>query len=184
MITKLDKAASKYANAYLNVYFADVTEESCANFLTMIDFMRLNKKFYAYLSIPHLPFEEKQKFIDKLVDVFKLTKNQHKLIMLLLINRKFEILELVVQRIVDLFHRHKGIIKLQVSTSHEIDEKQKKLILYFIKNKLQMNAIIDFSVAAKLICGIKIKGKTFVWEKSVIKYLNDIKKKDILQVEL
>ncbi|KKQ32621.1 MAG: ATP synthase subunit delta [candidate division TM6 bacterium GW2011_GWF2_37_49] len=184
MITKLDKVASKYAKAYLNVYLAEMTEEACANFLTMTNFLRLNKKFYAYLSIPHLPFEEKQKFIDKLVEVFKLTKNHHKLIMLLLINRKFEILELVVQKIVNLFHMHKGIIKLQVYTSHEINEKQKQLIFNFIKNTLQMNAIIDFSVAAKLICGIKIKGATFVWEKSVTKYLNDIKKKDILQVEL
>jgi ATP synthase F1 delta subunit len=184
MITKLDKVASKYAKAYFNVYFAEITEISCQKLLTMVDFLRINKKFYAYLSIPHLPFEEKQNFIDKLVEVFKLTKDQHKLMTLLLLNKKIDLLELVVQKIVDLFHQHEGIINLQVFTSHDVDSNQKQDISNFIKNKLKINALIDFSVTKKLICGIKIKGKTFVWEKSVIKYLNDIKKKDILQVEL
>lgn len=184
MITKLDKVASKYANAYVNIYIDNLTEEACDNFLKMADFLRANKRFSAYLSIPHLSFEEKQKFIDKLVEVFKLTKNQHTLINLLLINKKFEILGLVIQKIVDLFHQNKGIVKLQVYTSHDVNENQKKQIFDFIKNKLKMNALVDFYTTKKLICGIKIKGKTFVWEKSVIKYLNEIKKKDILQVEL
>lgn len=184
MITRLDKIASKYAHAYMNVYLTEINDASCQKFLTMIDFLRANKKFYAYLSIPHLPFDEKQKFVDKLTEALKMAPDQHKLITLLLLNKKIEILELVVLKIVDLFHQNKGIVNLQVFTSHDIDANQKQHIFDFIKNKLKINAIVDFSIAKKLICGIKIKGKTFVWEKSVIKYLNDIKKKDILQVEL
>lgn len=184
MITKLDKTASKYAQAYTNLYLEELTSTGCQNLLKMTKFLNQNKRFYAYLSIPNLPFNEKLKFVGKLTEVFNLTQNQKRLVNLLLINKRIEILATVVQKIIEIFDQHRGITPLQVYTSHEIDEKQKQQIFGFIKNKLKINAVVDFLVNKKLICGVKIKGSTFVWEKSVSKYLNYIKKKDISQVEL
>lgn len=184
MITKLDKTASKYAQAYVNLYMEELTDTTCQNLLQMTNFLNQNKKFYAYLSIPHLSFDEKLKFISKLTKNFNLTENQERLVNLLLVNKQFEILGLVVQKIITIFNQHRGTTTLQVYTSHKIGENQRQQILSFIKNKLNINAVVDFLVNTKLICGIKIKGPTFVWEKSVSKYLNYIKKKDISQVEL
>jgi ATP synthase F1 delta subunit len=184
MLTQVDKNAKKYALAYTSLYFSELNDNSIQNFLNLANFLKNNSSFYAYLSIPHLAFGEKQNFVTKLSEAFKLTQNQYHLASLLLKNKKIEMLGPVLQKIVTEYNNRKGIIKLKVYTSHDVNDIQKRIISEFIKSKLKINAIIDFLINKNLVCGIKIKSENLLWEKSVVKYLRDIKKNGILQVEL
>jgi F-type H+-transporting ATPase subunit delta len=184
MITEIDAIAKKYAIAYLNLYFNKLTEDIIKNLAAMKKFLYKNKNFYAYLCIPRLSLEMKLDFVDRLCKAFRLTKNEIKLMHVLIEQKRIDLLDAILKRIIEEYHVKKGIVLLKACTSHEANDIQKGKITSFIQRLIKKDIVIDFYIDKNLINGIRIKDTTLLWEHSVRKHLKKLKNNLYQQVEL
>lgn len=175
MYAQTDSIAKKYAVAYLNLYFYELTDEMIDNLLKLKSFLYKNKRFYAILSIPKLSIEEKLKFVDHICKIFNLSKNKILLIQTLIKQKRVSLLDTILKKIAEEYYIRKGIVSLKIYTSHEIDNNQKNIITNFVKNLIKKNTQLSFYVNENLINGIRIKSSNLLWEHSVKKHLNFLK---------
>ncbi len=175
MYTQSNSLAKKYAIAYLNVYFDQITDEMVNNLLNLKSFLHKNRMFYAVLSIPKLSMTEKLKFTDLVCKVFDLSKSKTLLIHLLIEQKRVYLLDAILGRIAEEYFIKKGIVSLQICTSHEVNSNQKNIITNFANNLIKKDTRLSFCVNKKLINGIRIKSNNLLWEHSVKKHLNFFK---------
>jgi F-type H+-transporting ATPase subunit delta len=175
MLTEIESIAKKYAIAYLNLYFNELSSKMIGDLARLRKFLYKNRNFYAYLSMPKLSANTKLNFIDRLCNAFNLAHGEVRLIHLLIEQNRIELLDAILKKIVEEYHIKKGIVLLSVYVSHEIDEKQKAIINEFVQNLIKKNIEIRFLIDKNLINGIRIKSSTQLWENSARKHLKILK---------
>jgi len=175
MLTQIESVAKKYALAYLNLYFNELSDKMIYDLSRLKKFLYKNKSFYAYLSMPKLSTGAKLNFIDRLCKVFNLAHGEIRLIHLLIEQNRIELLDATLKKIIEEYHVKKGVVLLTVYTSHDVDEKQKIIIDKFIQNLIKKNIEIKFFIDKNLINGIRIKSSTLLWENSARKHLKILK---------
>lgn len=181
MLTQIDSISKKYAIAYLNLYFNQMTDDAISNLIKLKKFLYKNKKFHAYLGIPKLSVETKINFIDRLCKAFNLSENEINFIHVLIKQKRIELINPIFKKIIELYYIQKNIFLVNVCTSCTINDKQKSIIINFVHNLIKKEDIkINFCVDKNLISGIKIKSNTLLWEHSVRKHLK-ILKNNLLQ---
>jgi ATP synthase F1 delta subunit len=177
MIVLESQLAKKYAIAFLNV----CDKESHVVHLEVIsafyDFTTSNKVFQAILNLPSLPMEKKHKIIKHVSEKLYLCQNIKKLVFLLLKDKRIDMLDEILKKII-LFRKQKlKKYHFSVSVSHKVTEDEKNKIIKFITSLVNTEITTSFIVDVSLIGGIKIKGNTFLWERSIAKQLREIEQK-------
>lgn len=175
MLTQIESISKKYALAYLNLYINDLTDTMVEDLARLRKFLYKNKKLYAFLSIPKLSLEMKADFVDRLCDAFKLAHNENRLIRLLIKQKRIDLLDPVLKKIIEEYHIKKGEILLNVYTSHEVNDAQKIIIHDFVQNFVKEKIELKFFLDKSLINGIRIKSYRRLWEHSVRKHLKKFK---------
>jgi F-type H+-transporting ATPase subunit delta len=175
MYAQNDSLAKKYAVAYLNIYFHEITDEKINNLLNLKSFLHKHRMFYAILSIPKFSLQEKLKFTDLVCKVFNLGKSKILLIHLLIEQKRIYLLSAILKKIVEEYYIKKGIIPLQICVSHEIDNYHKNIIINFAKKLIQKEIRTNFCINKNLINGVRIKSNNLLWEHSIKKHLNFLK---------
>jgi ATP synthase F1 delta subunit len=180
MREKIDTLSKKYAQAYINCYTNDITLENIKRLEKFSNFLITNQHFYAYLNIPNISYEYKKTIILNSVEYFNLPNSIEKLLFIMFLHKRIDLLDQVIQKIIILYQNKNNIISCNVTTSHQLSNQEESCVESFIKKFFSNNAIISFSIDKKLISGIKINSDTLLWERSIAKKLNDIKN-DLLQ---
>ncbi len=174
--------AKKYAIAFLNLFFDEITDTYVHRLLSLDEFLKKNKSFYIYLGIPTIPYLVKQKALNRLAQVFEFNKPLRRLMFLLLDQGRIEILDKVIEKIVVIYRQRKNIELFKISSSHQMTELEKDNVIKFVKYIAKGGVITDFIVDEKLIAGLRIQSNTFLWERSIAKQLRDIKRSIFKQV--
>ena len=184
MIVAPEIIAKKYAAAFFNVYLHEINEEFLKKISLLKDFFSANRGFFIYFDNVSNKTKEKELALKKIVDHFGLSKGMQQLLELLIKHKRSGIVESTITYI------HKSYLKIQntlafsVKTSHHLQKQEKKHIIDFIKHSIDVNTVqAEFFVQPKLICGVRVKGETFLWERSIHKLLNQIKINTLQQVE-
>ena len=178
MQVRINLIAKKYAVAFLDLFFDQLSDSYIDKIIELENFLKKNQLFYIYLRIPSLPYSVKQKALDKLVYAFDLGESGKRLIFLLLDQRRIEILDKILNKIVVLYRLRKKIELFKVLSSHDLSKTEKEKVLKFIKNVANGQVIANFFVDEKLITGLRVQSNAFLWERSVAKQLRDVKKLD------
>ena len=175
MLTQIDSIAKKYALAYLNLYLDELTDKMVDDLAKLRKFLYKNKNLYAYLSIPKLSLKTKLSFVDRLCDAFHLAQGEIRLIRLLMEQKRIDLLDTTLKKIIEEYHIKKGVVLLNVYTSHETNDTQKAIIKNFVHNLIKQKIEIKFFTDKSLISGIRIKSSTLMWEHSVRKHIKKFK---------
>lgn len=175
MLTQIESVAKKYALAYLNLYMDELTDKMVDDLAKLKKFLYKNKNLYAYLSIPKLSLETKLSFIDRLCNAFHLAQGENRLLRLLIEQKRIDLLDATLKKIIEEYHIKKGVVLLNIYTSHEINEPQKVILNDFIHNLIKQKIEIKFFINKNLINGIRIKSSTLMWEHSVRKHIKKFK---------
>ena len=175
MLTQIESIAKKYALAYLNLYINELTDQMVEDLNKLRNFLYKNKKLYAYLSIPKLSLETKLNFIDRICDAFNLSHSEITLMHLLVKQKRIELLDPTLKKIISEYHIKKGEVLTNVYTSHEINDTQKIIIHDFVQNHVKEKVELKFFIDKNLINGIRIKSYRRLWEQSVRKHLKKFK---------
>ncbi|MFH1254799.1 MAG: ATP synthase F1 subunit delta [bacterium] len=175
MLTQIESVAKKYALAYLNLYIDELTNDMVEDLSRLKTFLHKNKKLYAYLSIPKLSLETKLNFIDRLCNAFNLSDSEITLMHLLVKQKRIDLLDPTLKKIIAEYHIKKGEVLTNVYTSHEINDKQKIVISNFVQNHVKEKVELQFFIDKSLINGIRIKSSRRLWEHSVRKHIKKFK---------
>lgn len=185
MIVTLENVAKRYSQAFFNIHEKDCSEKMIASLAAFKIFLHTHNWCMTYLSLSSLACEQKQGFIAKLANHFKLPDSFVWLINVLVKQGRMDFLPLIIKHIISRYYRQHGIIRFAVSSSHVLDEHGKKNVETFLARALpDKKAELTFVVDPKLIVGIRIKGGAFLWERSVYKNLRRMKHHFSRQVQL
>lgn len=178
------RISRKYAQAFLNVFFDQISNDCIKKLEKLEKFLKENKLFFVYLRIPSIPVQAKQDALNKFIEFFGLCEPFEKLIFLLLSHGRIDFLDEVVSKILTLYRSKKHIQFFKISTSHALEEKEKERVIKFVKGLASGEVVCKFLVDAKIIAGMRIQSEAFLWERSVAKQLRDVKRSIFKQVGL
>lgn len=189
MIVVESKIAKRYATAFLRV-----TETQPALMETLgafLHFLKTHSIFLATLNVPSISLEKKIEVIEKVLEKQKLIQVPacKKLILLLLKDKRIDLLEEVLKKIIALYKQWEKKHHFTVTTSHSLEEEEEVTVLNFIQEQLTLKGLspkdvtANFVVDPSLISGIRIAGNTFLWERSIAKQLRTLEQKILRQEE-
>ena len=173
MIVLESKIAKKYAIAFLHVYSKECTPAYMETLFTFSSFLEKNKIFQATLAIPSLKKSVKSELIELVSEKLQLSNGTKKLIVLLLKSKRIDLLNEIIKKILFLYQRREKKYQFAVTTSHPLNEQEEKVVLSFISSQVTNHIHASFAVDKSLISGIKIEGKTLLWERSIAKQLRN-----------
>ncbi len=184
MLLELNFIAKRYAVAFLNIFEKELSEDNLKKWQALVCFLQKNTLFYVYLRIPVISRLTKQKALIRVAQSFDLKKPIVKMIMLLLDHGRIEILDKVLMYIILLYRRRLNTKLFRITSSHGLNEQEKKIIIDFTKTISKSNVEAEFVVNEKLIVGLRIQSLTFLWERSISKQLRGVKRSVFKQVGL
>jgi len=176
--------AKKYAVAFLNQYFNELSTDYIKRLSTLGRFLKKNRYFYIYLLVPSVPVLEKQKALSRIAQAFDLEKSTKKLMFVLLDHGRIEILDNVLHQIIFYYRRRKNIQLYRITISHPITKKEECKVIDFIKHIAPTAVVADFVVDQSLISGFRVQSNTFLWERSISKQLRDVRRSIFKRVGL
>lgn len=168
--------AKKYATAFVNLYINEFTDIFLSKITDLASFFKRNRYAYIYVRIPSIPRKVKVEALDKIASAFKLETEIKKLMYVLLDSDRISILDKVLNYIEVIYRIRKGIEVFKSISSHALTNDEKDKVKIFIQNNTKHKIVTKFLVDEKLLIGLRIQSNDFLWERSIEKQLNDIKK--------
>ena len=184
MRMRIDLISKKYATAFLNLYFEQINDQTIETLFQLGKFLSNNKLLYVYLRVPTISHLIKQKVLNKIAQSLNLSEPIIKVMFVLLEQGRIEILDKVIDQIVFMYRRRKNIRLFFIQSSHPLAKEEEDKIINFVKYVSKGDIITKFEVNEKLICGLGIRSKNFLWERSIAKKFRDVKQSIFRQVEL
>lgn len=170
-----------YAVAFLNAF---IDEISIDDFLVLRDlfvFWQDNRKALYQLSMPGLAFEKKMDAIDELLKRLSAPASLKELFALLIRQKRELLIPEVLENICVLYMRRKNILFFEISSAHQLSDDEVASVQQFLVRKTGKTVLYSCSIDKDLIAGIRCQGETLVWEHSVRKQLDDLRRQLILQ---
>lgn len=174
IVKKYDVTAKKYAQAYLNLHNKVITVSYALSLNKLQEFLTENSKFLAYLSIPNLTLEIKEKILSDIFEKFNIEHTIKKLIHVLVEHRRIELFAEVIGHVLHEYKKRNNILTFTITSSHELNDTQKEKLVSFLEKKTKATIIPSFAIDEELISGIKIHGETLLFEDSLAKRLNQL----------
>jgi len=183
MILADTRLVKKYATAFLNACKKEKRSVHVEIISTFENFVTANKVFQATLDLPSLSIDKKHETIEFVSKKLQLSPCLKRLTFLLLNHKRIYLLDEILRTILLLQTQQKQKHHFNVYTSHKISETEKNKIINFIKKTVSNDVTASFDIDITLISGLKIKGDTFLWERSIAKKLRDIEQKILRREE-
>ena len=176
----MDTIAQKYAKAFFNVYGSAFDNASIEQVNAFSYYLLKNNEIFVYFNLLSISQKVKMEMIGTLCDRFNLNPSIKNLIEVLLRRRRIDLFCKVLCLFVMLFRKHHNIVACTITSSDDLDKKDKIFIKDAISNILGTTIIAEFVVDNKLISGIKVQSETNIWECSIAKRLKMLEN-DVLQ---
>lgn len=171
MFIKSFKQARRYAQAFLNTYEPLPSQKLLENFKQLLQFLQENPLLFKQFSSLFTDLTIQQCGFFMIVDHFNLGAPGRQLIHVLIEQKNINLLIRIITAIIQegAFRRHE--FTCDIATSHNLSETSKELLCITLGKKLQGTILPNFHQDPALIQGIRITGKTFLWENSIAKKL-------------
>jgi ATP synthase F1 delta subunit len=164
--------AKKYALAFLNLYESQITQLFLKNITLFESFLNHHPEINAYFLLSLISKKQQDKFINELIAQFDLNAHVHSLITTLIAHKRFFLLPLILDRIIQIYNKQHRIIECVIKSSHDLSNDDKNKLLSFASCLLESASIkAQFVVSPELICGIRIQSDSLLWEQSINKTL-------------
>ena len=169
------KAARRYANAFLQIALEeDILEQAKEDMLLIKNTIEGSDDLRLFLKNPIIKKDQKKKavqaiFKDKIQDItFQLYE-------LLARKDRESLLEDISKNFIELYNRHKGIIKVSVTSAHKLESDQLKALKKNIERTTGKKVEFETEVNEDLIGGLKYRIDDTVVDGSVKFKLNQLK---------
>lgn len=173
--------ARNYATAFLNSFFDDISLDDFSVMCKMITFWQERKQELVFLQRPWLTDEKKIEILNILLDNLSAPKVLGDLFALLVRHKRIALIRDVLGQICLLYREKKNILFFTITSTHPLSDEQLVVIKKFLAHKTGKTILFECAIDTKLIAGIRCQSGTLVWEYSVHKQLDDLRRQLILQ---
>lgn len=168
--------SNKYAKAYLNVFEKDINDQVYWNLKSACEFLETNSSIKILFSLPKSVLTVKNELIDEFVENFNLPKSLKNLILLLVKDNRAILLKDVLNSIADEYQERINGMVFNISSSHKLTSSTLDVLKNFLENKTNKKIMYTYNIDKELIAGIRMQSNTLMWEHSVRRQLENIKK--------
>jgi len=166
-----------YATAFLNFFIDDISIDDFFAFRRLLEFLRDNKKALHFLEIPTFLAEEKEKALKKFLDDVHVSGHLDELFLLLIRHKRSALIRDVLAQVCFLYKKKKNILFFTITSAHQLHEDELEIIKIFLAHKTGKTVLYEYKQDKRLIAGIRCSSEALVWEYSIKKRLNDLRKK-------
>lgn len=170
-----------YAIAFLNAFIDEISIDDFMALRDMLAFWEDNRKILYQLSMPGLLFEKKINAIDGFLKKLSAPASLKELFALLIRQKRELLIPDVLENICFLYMRRKDILFFEITSAHQLSDGEVASIQQFLARKTGKTVLYACSIDEDLIAGIRCQSGTLVWEHSVRKQLDDLRRQLILQ---
>ncbi|MDD3237731.1 MAG: ATP synthase F1 subunit delta [Candidatus Gastranaerophilales bacterium] len=158
---KQNRIAKRYAKALFDEAKASsMQDEVLSNLKFVVDTCKQSPDLKDFLENPIISTEDK---IDAINTIFKenVSNIVYNFFVLLLENKRFDVLESVVSNYIEMLDEMNNILKIKVTSAVEMNGDLKNKLISKIENKTQKKVIADYLINPEIIAGlvIDINGK-------------------------
>jgi len=173
--------AQKYAKAFLNLYEDQVSIQDLNGIRKLEFFFQNHKKVIYFLSIPNILPETKEKLLGELFKEFNLDVLLKPLIHLLSGSKRLFLIDDILKHIKLLYKEQKNIMAFNISSSHEISNQDLEIIKNFLAYKTRKTILSRYNIDKNLVAGIRLQSNTLLWEYSILKQCETLRKQFNIQ---
>lgn len=166
----------KYAKAFVNLYIENISQESFDNIKKLENFFDTHKKAIYFLSVPNIKKETKSKLLNEIFERFKLSDLLLPLVKVLAQQKRLFLIDIILKDIRLLYKEQKNIMTFKVLSSHQINSQDLDIIEKFLEHKTGKKIIYYYNMDKSLIAGIKLQSSTLLWEYSIFKQCENLRK--------
>lgn len=163
--------ARRYAKAFNNVFAADLTLTDVENIAQAADYLALRRRTRFFLRLPVIDTLVKKQVLDLVCKRFSLPLSVEKVIDLLLLHKRSYLVHYVFSYLVELYYAYHAIEIFTITSSHQLPQASSEVIKNFLARKTGSTIIYTNKIDQKLIAGIRLESKLFLWEYSIRKHL-------------
>lgn len=167
--------AKKYATAYLNVHGKEYAFKDIRALWRAAQFLSEHHTLLFYLSLSIVDIDDKERFIDLMIQKFNLFGSLKDLFLLMIKNKCIFLASSVLQDMYGLYKSRNNICDLRIVSSVELTQEEVDSLVNFFKDKAACTVRPRTSVDPSLIAGVRLQTDTFLWEHSIAKQLRELK---------
>ena len=162
-----DYLANKYARAFLNVFFEQLTRDDVAHIDDAVQFLTTNHKIIFLLQLPMINEQTKKENISALCQKLQLPSSIERLCHLLIgENRLFLIID-ILPKIYSYYFERAHILECAFTSYPQIDQAACDQLKEFLADKTGYDIIYTYKEDKTLIAGIRLQSDIFLWEHSL-----------------
>jgi len=167
--------ARRYAKAFNNVFSVNLSLTDVENIAQAADYLALRRRTRFFLRLPVIDVSIKKQVLDLVCKRFSLPLSVEKIIDLLLIHKRSYLLHYVFFYLVELYYAHHAIEIFTITSSHQLSQASSEVIKNFLARRTGSTVIYTNKIDQKLIAGIRLESKSFLWEYSIRKHLRRVR---------
>jgi F-type H+-transporting ATPase subunit delta len=164
--------AKKYAQAFMNVYGDQLDHDQYRHIPPFTAFLYQNRTVLAFLSIPHIPDQNKIDLLASLLNQFLLSPFFVKLVELIIAHKRSRLLPIILEYMYELFQMKYHVVECALSSSHGLSDEEQACVAEYLSQQTGKTVLYTHRLDPTLIAGIRAQAQTFVWEYSIKKKLN------------
>jgi F0F1-type ATP synthase delta subunit len=163
--------AKKYATAFLNSFFSQLTCTDIVNIEKAQKFLQDHQQPLFFLQLPQFNEAIRLSMVEDFVSYFSLSQECIKIFLLLISHNRSFLIPEVLSFIMLLYKERMGIIDFCVKSSHSLKEQQKLKVKKFLDYSSGKKSMCTYIIDKKLIAGMRMQSVGYMWEYSVRKQL-------------
>lgn len=166
--------ARRYAKAFYNVFAADLSLSDIEHIAQAAEYLASRRRTRFFLRLPAIDIQVKKQVLDLIGKRFSLPLATEKIIDLLLMHKRSYLLHHVFSCLVELYYVHQDIENFIITSSHQLSQESIDVIRKFLARKTGATIISTHKIDKKLIAGIRLESRSFLWEYSIHKHLRRV----------
>lgn len=159
--------ANKYASAFLNVFFEQLTLDDVTYINEAVDFLTTNHKIIFLLQLPMIEASVKKENVSALCQKLKLPSCIERLCHILIGENRLFLLVDILPKIYNYYFVRAQTLEFTFSSYPAIDNTACNKLKEFLADKTGCDIIYEYKLDKTLIAGIRLQSDTFLWEHSL-----------------
>lgn len=176
-----DLIARNYALAFLNSFIDHISFDDFLAIRRLQAFWEENRKSFHCLNVPGIVCNKKVAAVEELLKACSAPVVLKELFVLLIRHRREKLIASVLENVCSLYMERKNILFFHITSSHELTGDEQATIQQFLAHKTKKTIVYTCSIDKDLIAGIRCQSEALVWEHSVRKQLDDVRRQFIVQ---
>lgn len=168
--------ATKYAQAFLNLYGNSISLETITKLRSLITFLKNHKDYFLLFDTPLFSESLKKTSLRYVMEKYGLAHLFDHLIDLLIQQARSSFLSVIIEQLIHVYKVRNNIAEFVIKSSYTLTQDQYQELINFIQQQVKKQLITSAMVDKQLIAGIRLESDTLLWEYSIAKQLNSIKK--------